>query len=71
MMWVVLADVTDGVVGGLFTTQQKAMFAAGTLIDKGLHPNLYLMPRTDALLRFTKSTDEADAFMRSLNAESN
>jgi hypothetical protein len=67
MMWIVLADVTDGMVGGLFTTQQKAMVAAGTLMDNGLHPNIYLMPRTDTLLSFTKSTDETDAIMMSLN----
>jgi hypothetical protein len=71
MMWVVLADIPDGMVGGIFTTQQNAMHAADALMGNGLHPNVYLMARKNALLTFTKSTDEADAFMRSLNAESN
>jgi hypothetical protein len=71
MMWVVLADIPDGMVGGIFTTQQNAMDAAGTLMDNGLHPNIYLMPRKNALLGFTKSRDGADVFTRSLDAESN
>jgi len=71
--WIVIGERADGLrFGGVFSSHRRAARASSKLLDQGIQPDVYQLPRADRFALFAQNSHENAAhWLRILNSELN